>query len=162
MNVDDSIHILEADITKHIDLLTELYEELGEALEKDVQLLGKTRRSAAMVASIIESYFTCTETIFLRISQFFENNLSEHRWHKDLLEKMTLEIKDIRPKVISADVYNDLHEILRFRHFKRYYFSLAYDWERLEEIIKRAKRVHPELLRHLGGFTDFLQTLLKT
>ena len=162
MNVNNSIRLLEAEIEKYITILDELYSEFTTALTEDVKLLGRTKRSAAMVASIIESYFTCAETIFLRISQFFENNLSENRWHKDLLEKMTLQINEIRPRVISDTVYKDMEELLRFRHFKRYYFNLAYDWERLDEIIKRAKRVHVPLKSDLTGFNNTLRSFLSS
>ena len=43
------------------------------------------------MATLIESNYTCAETILLRISQYFENSLSDQRRHKDLLEKMTLD-----------------------------------------------------------------------
>ena len=33
-----------------------------------------------------ENYCTCLETIFLRISQHFENRLDPARWHNDLLQ----------------------------------------------------------------------------
>ncbi len=162
MSEDDRVHVLIADIVKHIDLLRELHNELREAMEKDIGQLGKTKRTAAMVASIVESYYTCAETIFFRISQFFENDLSENRWHKDVLDRMRLEIREYRPCVISDTVFNDLYELLRFRHFKRYYFSLAFDWERLDAIVKRATRVHSRLLENLDTFTDFLYSLSKT
>jgi hypothetical protein len=160
MTGDDSAKLLAADVEKYTGLLEELHDELDEAIGHDVEILGKTRRTAAMAAAIIESYYTCCETIFFRISQFFENSLSDNRWHKDLLEKMTLEITDLRPNVIDDGIYNDLHELLRFRHFKRYYFSLAFDWERLDEIIKRTRRVHPKLLKNLRVFKSYIEELI--
>ena len=159
MSGNNSLAVLESHIEKHIQLLKELKTELDTALEKDVVLIGKTKRSAAMVASIIESYYTCGETIFFRISQFFENSLTDYRWHKDLLEKMVSHIKDLRPRVISDEVYNDLLELLRFRHFKCYYFQLSYDWERLDEIIKRTNRLHPALLQNLGEYLAYVESL---
>ncbi len=33
--------------------------------------------------------------MFLRISQFFENNLDTEKWHRDLLHKMRIEIVDL-------------------------------------------------------------------
>ncbi len=159
MNVDDSITVLRATIGKYTELLEELYTELIEALEKDVEVLGKTNRSAAMVASILESYYTCAETLFLRISQFFENQLNDTEWHKDLLEKMTLTIERLRPRVLSDGTYRDMDELLRFRHFKRYYFSLAYDWERLDLVLKKAYRVHGGLKKDLNAFDGFLEEL---
>jgi len=154
-----AVKVLTAELEKHIELLDDLRGELAAAMEEDIKTLGRTKRTAAMAASIIESYYTCAETIFVRISQFFENNLAENRWHKDLLQKMTLQVKDLRPRVISDQTYNDLEELLKFRHFKRYYFNLSYDWERLDEIIRRALRVHESLKKDLSEFLRFLYEL---
>lgn len=52
-------------------------------------------------------------TLFLRISQFFENSLESSRWHTDLLDKMTLHITGIRERVVPM-VKKDLG---RFRTF---------------------------------------------
>ena len=156
MSGDINTELLFADIAKYGSLLDELHGESRSALTEDIEKLGKTRRAAAMVASIIESYYTCAETMFFRISQYFENSLSDNRWHKDLLERMTLEVAGFRPRVLSTAVYADLFELLQFRHFKRYYFSLAYEWDKMDEIVKRAERVHIPLKQNLEDFVTFL------
>ena len=46
--------------------------------------------------------------------------------------QMTLTIPEVRPRVISDATFAALSELRRFRHFKRYYFSFDYDWDRLE------------------------------
>jgi hypothetical protein len=155
----ESIKLLIAQIDKHLAILDEIFDELGKAIDDDVRLLGRTNRTALMVASIIESYYTCAETVFFRISQYFENNLVEGRWHKDLLERMTLEVEAMRPQVVSDSVGEDLAELLRFRHFKRYYHGFAYDWERLDSLIARLKRVHGSLRCDLQSFRGFLSKI---
>ncbi|MFP4562278.1 MAG: hypothetical protein ACLFRY_03125 [Spirochaetia bacterium] len=159
MNGDRTSAVLTAYIEKQTLVLDDLFGELTAALEHDLKLLGRTKRSAAMIGSIIESYYTCVETMFLRISQYFENQLSSDRWHKDLLEKMTLTIRKVRPRAVSDDVFNDLYELLRFRHFKRYYFSLAYDWERLDEVVTKCLRAHEPLKKDIEKFKIFLAEL---
>lgn len=81
------------------------------------------------------------------------------RWHTDLLDHMTLEVPEVRPRVISAETFSDLSELMRFRHFKRYYFNLAYDWERLDAIVQRLKRVHPRLDGELDQFERLAKRL---
>lgn len=85
-----------------------------------------------VTAQIIENFYTSVETLFLRISQFFENSLNKDKWHKDLLGKMALHIEGVRDRVITEATYKDLTELLQFRHFKRYYFELEYDWGKLD------------------------------
>lgn len=156
---DVEVETLIAHIYKHLSLLRESNEEIQAAEENDLALLGRTSRSAVLIAGLLENYYTCAETIFVRISQFFENNLTPERWHKDLLDRMILSVVPIRPQVVSDEVYQDLLELMRFRHFRRYYFGTAYDWERLEELLRRAKRVHPPLAADLEQFVGFLHEL---
>lgn len=46
-----------------------------------------------------------------------------------------------------------------FRHFRRYYFELEYDWDKLEYLQKVFKRVIKQLPSDLAFFRTFLQQL---
>ncbi len=93
----EELSALIAHIEKHQRLLDEVFMEITAAEKNDIPLLGNTPRSGILMAGLIENYYTCIETVFFRVSQFFENSISIDRRHVDLLEKMTLEIKSIRP-----------------------------------------------------------------
>jgi hypothetical protein len=146
-------------IAKNLRMLDKLYASMEQVYTKDLKLLGKTDRSALMVAGILENYYTCLETIFFRISQYFENNLSPHQWHRDLLEKMTIDIEGIRIAAISGESYPRLLELLKFRHFRRYYFEMEYDWDRLEFLRKKFTEVHPLVKSDVERFVGFLKAI---
>ncbi len=148
-----------AHIRKHVGMLAEIESDVRSAVEIDVPKIGRTPRAAVLVAGLIENYYTCAETVFVRISRFFENNLSPERWHKELLDRMTLAIEGIRPRVLGDESTRDLVELLRFRHFRRYYFGSAYDWDRIDELITRIHRTHPRLVRELEAFVAFIAEL---
>ena len=76
----------------------------------------ETSDTAIILAEILGNYYTAVETIFLRLSQFFENALSTERWHRDLLNKMTLDIPSIRPRIISDETQADLDDLLAERN----------------------------------------------
>ena len=99
------------------------------------------------------------ETIFLRISQHFENRLGPDRWHKDLLQKMALEIEGVRAAAISEAALPPLLELLRFRHFKRYYFEMEYDWDRLDFLVEKLRQAHPLVTCDLERFGRFMSAL---
>jgi hypothetical protein len=151
------LDVLIGEIGKNIQILGRIrdFEERTEL--EELKQTGKTKASALMMASIIENYYTCLETLFLRISQSFENNLAEHRWHGDLLEKMTIHVPGIRERVITDETYGILLEFMRFRHFKRYYFELEYDWDKIDFLLRKLKQVHPLVLRDIKRFMDFLK-----
>lgn len=153
---------LDAHINKHIVLLAEASMEITAACSDDLPKLGRTPRAAVMVAGLIENYYTYAETVFVRISQFFGNHLPPDRWHRELLERMCLDIPETRPRVLSDATFNDLLELMRFRHFKRYYFGTAYDWERIDSLLRRIERLSDHLPSELQAFRTFLYQLTES
>lgn len=112
------------------------------------------RAERIVVAQILENIYTATETALLRISQGFDNSLSPQRWHADLLDKMLLEKKGVRPRVLSDDSHRLLTELMRFRHFKRYYLELDYDWEKLQFLLSVVHRCFPLVRSELNAFRE--------
>ncbi|MDI6791408.1 MAG: hypothetical protein QME81_00875 [bacterium] len=147
------------EIKKTQTVLAKIDSFYQEFTKNDLPLLGKKETSAIVVAEIMVDFYTCLETLFLRISRFFENRLQKEKWHADLLHKMTLEIEEYRLPVISDEVHSILLEFLKFRHFRRYYFEFNYDWDKIEFLEKKYSRIKPLLERDLKKFLAFLQLL---
>ena len=49
---------------------------------------------------------------------------------------------------------------MRFRHFKRYYLELDYDWEKLKYLVSVYRRCLPLVRRELLGFRSLLEESL--
>ena len=92
----DTSRELGALVRAHQQRLEAVRRSIEQALGDEIIRLGKTPRSALIIARLLENYYTCLETILLRISQHFENRLDPARWHNDLLQKMTLETRFTR------------------------------------------------------------------
>jgi len=159
MNYRDDIATLIARIADSENTLKKIASEYDLFLETDYRLLGRKNTAAIVIAELMVDYYTCLETLFLRVSQFFENNLESGRWHADLLEKMTLRIDGIREPLISNQTYGALKELMRFRHFRRYYFELEYDWDKLDFLSKKFDQIRSNIGREIGMFKDFLMKL---
>ena len=144
-----AIRELTAVVAIHRRRLKAVLGTLENALIDEVARLGKTPVSALIIAGLLENYYTCLETIFVRISQHFENRLGSERWHKDLLQKMTLEIEGVRVAAVSEAAFPPLLQLLQFRHFKRNYFELEYDWDRLDFLVSKLRQAHPLVVRDL-------------
>ena len=155
--MNDETHTLIALIRDYEERLGKIYDSVDAALNNEIRQPGKTSTSALIIAGLLENYYTCLETVFLRISQFFENSLDQARWHSDLLQKMTLRIEGVRAAVVSAESFPALFELLKFRHFKRYYFDVEYDWDRLDFLLLKLDKVHPLVVRDLERFMGFLR-----
>jgi hypothetical protein len=155
----DDVALLLGQIGKSESVLKRITEAYDVFLETDFTLLGRKSTSAIVIAEYLVDYYTCLETLFFRVSQFFENNLRKERWHADLLERMTLQIEGVREPVVSEQTQAILSELMRFRHFRRYYFELNYDWDKLGYLQKKFAEVRELVPAELAAFRAFLRKL---
>ena len=155
----ESIEELRAEVARTVVRLETLSEGLQEARRTSVAQLGRTNDAALIVAGYLETYYTALETLFVRASAHFENNLSSEKWHADLLEKMNLAIPSVRERLISDENLSRLRELMRFRHFRRYFVEMEYDWSRIDFLLTCLDAAHPVVLRDLARFDEFLVAL---
>jgi hypothetical protein len=158
MNAREGINSLRAEIGRSLAVLARL-EKYFIQFQKNRLSAATGTDEAMIVAQTLSNYYTCLETLFLRISQFFENSLESERWHQSLLNKMVLEIPDYRPRVISDLTHRTLSEFLKFRHFTRYYFELDYDWDKLHFLIKKFNDIHCIIREEILAFESYLSEL---
>ena len=153
------IAVLRSEIRKTLQLVERQARAYGDFLDTDFVQLGRKYVSAVVVAEFLCNFYTCCETLFMRVSQFFENQLQAEKWHQDLLDKMTLSIEGVRAAVIADSTRDLLRELLKFRHFRRYYFESDYDWDRLDYLRKKYEQARDMLTADLGRFEAFLERL---
>ena len=159
-NPDNKIDLLESEICKTLQVLNKMelfYKNNHSILDEKNDI-----RNLITLSEIFINYYTCLETIFLRISTFFENNLPADKWHSELLNRMILEVKPLRTKVIADETFAILDEFRRFQHFKRYYFDFSYDAERLDYLRNKFERLPPLIHKDLKSFLKFLENLKNT
>ncbi len=159
MNERAKIQTLLGELGKSRTVLSKIVAYYKRYLEETQNVEAKTTEQAIVLADVFISYYTCLETLFLRTSQFFENELNPEKWHQDLLHKMSLRIEGVRDPVISDETAALLAELLKFRHFKRYYFEFDYDWDRIGFVRKIFDRLRPGVDADLDSFAEFLRRL---
>lgn len=160
MNAQIEIELLQEEIRKTLSLLDKQEAFRRDFMDGDFEKLGRTQTSAMVISELLINFYTCIETLFLKISQYFENSLNPDRWHTDLLEKMTLRIEGLREPVISGRTHMLLTELMKFRHFRRYYFEFEYDWDKLDFLTKKRLQAADRLeddLKHFSAFLDDLK-----
>lgn len=158
----DDLRELSGEILRHMKVSGELIAATHRLVSEDIPRIGRATTTSLAVASLIENYYTALETVLFRISQNFGNSLDRERWHSDLLNRMTISVPDVRPAVVSPETHAMLDELMRFRHFKRYYFQLDYDWNRLDYLMGLLERVEPKVGVELTDFNRFVGNLVAT
>jgi len=145
------------EIEKNLAMTQKIFDYYSSYAQQSV-VSTQTERSI-IIGDLIVKYYTCLETTFLRISSFFENNLNSEKWHQDLLNKMTLQMDGIRNAVISENSYSILLELLKFRHFQRYFFDINYDPDKISFLEKKLNQIHPMIIDDLQGFIQYLKSI---
>jgi hypothetical protein len=153
------LRLLRQELAKTLRLLEEVDAFLRSVEGHELVTLGRTRSTALIVAQILENFYTCVETFLVRVAQCFENNLRPDKWHAELLERMAMTIDGIREAPLSEASFVALRELMRFRHFKRYYFELDYDWTKLDYLVGQYARARQTLGVDLAAFDAFLADL---
>ena len=156
---DRGIDELIAELAQAKERVQAIYAKLRNARDTTLPRRGRTDDGALIVAGYLETYYTVLETFFVRVSGYFENDLAPARWHTALLEKMNLEIEGIRAKVVGDGNLVRLRELLRFRHFRRYYVEMEYDWARIDFLLATLDAAHPPVLTDLQAFDTFLRAV---
>ena len=159
MSTTESIAVLRGHLAQTREVLADIDTYYRDFRERELPALGRGRTGAIVFAEVFDDTYTALETLFLRVSQFFENRLAPERWHSDLLEKMTLEVPGIRQPMIAGPTYQHLAELMRFRHFKRHYVEQQYDWDRIDFLAQTYDKVKPLIARDLDRFDQFLVRL---
>lgn len=129
-----------------------------EAIVASHEYVQKQNFYIDSAALSLHDIYTGLERIFQLIATTVDNTLpSGNTWHRDLLRQMNLEISNLRPKVLSDDVVNNLDEFLRFRHVVRNVYAFTFDPEQIERLVKLARPAFEQVQGELLDFTRFLQ-----
>ncbi|MHB8076545.1 ribonuclease toxin HepT-like protein [Desulfosporosinus fructosivorans] len=152
-------------------LIVEIKEDLNatQRIARDISNIvrvleaekGSVRGSDLMAcAGYLHHYFTACESIFERISRAFDGGLvQDGDYHRELLRSMTLEIPDLRPKIISKDLAEELDEYRRFRHMFRHAYGSELRWRKMEPLAMGVETLTLNLLKELSEFLRFIDKL---
>lgn len=113
-----------------------------------------------VLGGCLHTMYNSFEVYFLRIAKFFENNVDQQAWHRDLLDRMTLDIPDIRPALITdRAVAERIDELRRFRHLYRNLYKTRLKAVKLRIVHEAAEGIVEDFLPMHRGFCSWLAAL---
>ena len=102
-----------------------------DRIEGDVSQFNLNNLSVAELNSLgysLHNIYNALEKCFEQISLSFENHVRDRtRWHRELLEKMFLDIQPLRPAVLPEPLHSLLGDLLGFRHLFRNAYEIKLD-----------------------------------
>lgn len=95
----------------------------------------------AAAAFEINRIYNILEKAFERLCETFENHLVKTgRYHDTLIERVTLDLKGIRPAFLPAEAVRDVRELKGFRPLFRHAYDLDLDPARVTAAAENAGR----------------------
>lgn len=108
-------------------------------------------------ASFMADFYMGVEKIFRIIVEELNGGAPRGEgWHKRLLHTMTMEVKGIRPPVISNELYKDLLNFLGFRHVVRQAYGFQLDEKKLGELERIFEKTWKSFSKEIKKFCRFL------
>ncbi|MBN2028701.1 hypothetical protein JW824_00500 [bacterium] len=142
-----------AEVHKELENIARLREELEEVIKKRDKV--NNRRAQG---SILHDFYNCCERIFRRITADINGGfVQSETWNKELLYRMTIEIKGIRPQVVSEELAAELDDYLSFRHVFRNIYGFELKGERLDRLVGKFGRVSKVFGEQIGEFLRRMQ-----
>jgi ribonuclease HepT-like protein len=150
----DKFLVLERTIQEDLRVLEQLYGELG-----DPHLETADQETLIVVAYRLHGLYSAFENVFRNIAGAFENHFDPSSWHRQVLQRMRLDLSPVRPAVIDDEAYEKLDELVRFRHLFRTGYGLRLDASRLELVVQKALELKSIYRPQIERFLEFLRTL---
>jgi hypothetical protein len=146
--------VLRGDIQSDLERIEEIYTELGQSTLSE----SDSEERLIVIAYRLHNLYSAFENIFRNIARAFENHLDPSAWHRQLLQRMRLDLSPVRPAVIDDVSYEKLDELLRFRHLFRTGYGLKLDPRRLQLVLDKAVELKPLYRLQIERFDEFLGT----
>jgi hypothetical protein len=149
-----------------------IVQELDLAMDLIERQYEKNRRMTARVSHgqndeldwaalgyTLHNLYNAMENYFLRVSKFFENNLSNESWRQDLVNRMCFSVEGLRPALLPANLRLMVHDLRAFRHVFRNVYDRELDPDRVAKVNDTAERVLLTFRDAHKGFVQDLRTI---
>ena len=152
---------LAAEIRQELDSLHRLSQEIVATWAKREAVVPAERQTYVESTALkLHNFYTAVERIFERIAGDLDGGLPQTPdRHLRLLRAMSTEVPEIRPRVLSADLTEQLVDYLRFRHLVRNIYGFELDERKMVPLVERVGEVSRDVEREIGEFLGYLERL---
>jgi hypothetical protein len=148
-----------AELRRERQSLSRVAEEVTDALALFA------RREPTMLelrgaGDLLHDWYTGLEKLLLAVAVTMDGGAPEgDRWHRRLLDAMSLDLPAVRPPVLSAATVAVVSPYLRFRHLFRHLYGFELDWDQLLPLLRALPAAHLAVSEDLDRFESVLMAL---
>jgi hypothetical protein len=152
---------LKAELTADFSFIFECAEKNRRMTERIDKNPAADEFDYAALGYTLHNLYNAFESYFLRIAKFFENNLDNTSWHKELIGRMLLDIEGLRPALFGKDFAVVIDELRRFRHVFRSLYQADLQPSRVISVNEQSAGIADAFLKYHEAYIIFLDKLFK-
>jgi hypothetical protein len=155
-----SIELLISELENDFDYITQNVKLYEKALARVQSSFWNDELDLMVLGSCLHALYNAFEAYFFRIAKFFENSIDKSMWYRDLLDRMALEIRGVRPALISdRELFEKIDELRRFRHLFRNLYKTKLHPEKLKIVSDAAQNIDAVFAVMHTNFVGWLRAL---
>lgn len=110
----------------------------------------------------LHNLYSAVEDLFEEVASTFENRLEDTKaYHRELLQRMSIEVPTVRPRLLSAHSLALLDELRAFRHVFRHSYSYSLDPDRVARLQHKTLADWDTVEQDISRFEEFLKAQLQ-
>ena len=151
--------ILKSEILRDLEKVDHLFEKFAGSYKR----YNRQKEYAYLVESAfyVNQVYTGFERMFQNVAETFENSIDERSWHKSLLDRMILDLEEIRPALISPANHRCLNELRAFRHFFRHTYDFDLEDDKFSIVASRTRELEKSYRVDIEKFLKYIDELLE-
>lgn len=136
-----------------ISFINEELNNINKFLDEISDYKGNTLLYRRAKGSILHDFYNTCERIFEIIARRINGGLPQtEQWHKKILYQMTIEMKSIRPAVISKKLAAEFDEYLAFRHLFRNIYGFELESDKLDKLVDKFSKTAKSFQNEIKEF----------
>lgn len=140
--------IFESEIGTQIRLIKETYRKIEERKKG----MERSKSKLESLAYQLHNLYCAFEDLFKIVADFFDNTVEEKgRYHAELLRRMSIFIRGVRPALLSDEAYKLLDNLRAFRRFFRHAYGHEIELRKIKIVLDdalRLKEIYPALVKN--------------
>lgn len=139
----NKLTLLTVDLNAQMTNIKAIHQKI---VDRSTRLQSDDETILESTAYQIHNLYCAAEDLLKIVAGYFENNISDSsQWHSLLLQRMSVEIPNIRPAFLTSKTYSILNSLRGFRHFFRHAYGATIEYVQLKSNIDKSL----DLLTHL-------------
>ncbi len=150
------IEVLRGEVNADLAALDRISERLVLVVTRVGDLDAPPPEEVMMISGFLHHLYTGMEAIMQRIGQGVDGTVpTGDRWHQELLSRMSVDVRNVRSRLLHEETAAGLARLLRFRHFFRHAYRIDFLWAEVSPLAHDApsisRRFHEDVVAFMSG-----------